>query len=131
MMHRIGATQSARSETSSDDGSSHKEQKTVIQQGGDDVKRLKKEKHNDKSSEIEEIHCANCNREMLKTDNFCQYCGSPNEDEERDSFFDFHGISEEEEKFFKVIYRRRQIYRRIIYILILIIAIQTALLCMQ
>lgn len=29
--------------------------------------------------------------------------------EERDSFFDFHGISEEEEKFFKVIYRRRQI----------------------
>ena len=56
----------------------------MIQQGGDDVKRLKKEKHNDKSSEIEEIiHCANCNREMLKTDNFCQYCGSPNEDEER------------------------------------------------
>lgn len=104
----------------------------MIQQGGDDVKRLKKEKHNDKSSEIEEIiHCANCNREMLKTDNFCQYCGSPNEDEERDSFFDFHGISEEEEKFFKVIYRRRQIYRRTIYTLILIIAIQTALLCMQ
>lgn len=51
--------------------------------------------------------------------------------EDRDSFFDFYGISEEEERFFKAIYRRRQIYRRIIYILILIIAIQTALLCMQ
>lgn len=50
---------------------------------------------------------------------------------ERDSFFDFYGISKEEEEFFKIIYRRRQIYRRIIYILILIIAIQTVLLCTQ
>lgn len=92
----------------------------------------KKEKHNDKSSSSEEfIRCAKCGRKILKTDSFCQYCGNPNKDEERDSFFAFHGISEEEEKFFKVIYRRRQIYRRIIYILILIIAVQIVLLCMR
>ena len=55
----------------------------------------------------------------------------PGTKEDRDSFFEFYGISEEEEKFFKVLYKKRQMYRRIIYILILIIAIQTVLLCMQ
>lgn len=96
------------------------------------MKASKKEKHNDKSSSSEEIiHCARCGKEILKTDSFCQYCGNPNKDEERDGFFDFYGISEEEEEFFKAIYRRRQIYRRIIYILILIIAVQIVLLCMR
>lgn len=50
---------------------------------------------------------------------------------ERDGFFDFYGISEEEEEFFKVLYKRRQIYRRLIYALLLAIAILIALLSMQ
>lgn len=33
---------------------------------------------------------------------------------ERDGFFELYGISKEEEEFFKMIYRRRKIYRRII-----------------
>lgn len=49
----------------------------------------------------------------------------------RDGFFEFFGITPEEEVLFKAIYKRRQIYRRIIYILILIIVILTVLLCMQ
>lgn len=49
----------------------------------------------------------------------------------RDGFFEFFGITPEEEDLFKAIYKRRQIYRRIIYILILIIVILTVLLCMQ
>lgn len=40
------------------------------------MKEDKKEKHNDKPSSKEEfIHCANCGRQMLKTDNYCMYCG--------------------------------------------------------
>lgn len=33
---------------------------------------------------------------------------------ERDGFFELYGISEEEEQFFKALYRRRIIYRGII-----------------
>lgn len=40
---------------------------------------------------------------------------------ERNKFFDFYGISVEEEEFFKIIYRRRCIYRFVIAILILVI----------
>ena len=40
----------------------------------------KKEKHNDKSLPKEEfIHCAKCGRKILKTDNYCTYCGTPTE----------------------------------------------------
>lgn len=49
----------------------------------------------------------------------------------RDGFFELYGISEEEEEFFKVLYKRRQIYRRIIYVLSLAIAILIVLLSMQ
>lgn len=42
------------------------------------LKDDKKEKHNDKlSSKEEHIHCANCGRQILKTDNYCMYCGKP------------------------------------------------------
>ena len=42
------------------------------------LKEDKKEKHNDKLPSKEEcIHCANCGREILKTDNYCMYCGMP------------------------------------------------------
>ena len=51
--------------------------------------------------------------------------------EERDGFFELHGISPEEEEFFKVIYRRRQMYRRIIYVQSLAILILAALLCLK
>lgn len=45
---------------------------------------------------------------------------SPNQDgKERDGFFELYGISEEEEAFFKTVYRRRRIYRGVIAILIL------------
>ena len=40
-------------------------------------------------------------------------------EEQRDEFFEFYGISKEEEEFFKMVYRRRRIYRWIIAILIL------------
>lgn len=40
---------------------------------------------------------------------------------ERDKFFDFYGISVDEEEFFKLIYRRRFIYHTIITVLILAI----------
>ena len=49
--------------------------------------------------------------------------------EKRESFFEFYGISKEEEDFFKDIYKRRQIYRRIIYVLFFIIVSLIALLC--
>lgn len=42
---------------------------------------------------------------------------------ERDGFFEFYRISKEEEEFFKMIYRRRQIYRWIIIALIVVIAV--------
>lgn len=51
------------------------------------------------------------------------------EKEKRDGFFDFYGISVEEEKFFKMIYRRRQIYRGIIGVLLIINVVLIALLC--
>lgn len=51
--------------------------------------------------------------------------------EERDGFFELHGISPEEEEFFKVIYRRRQMYRRIIYVQMLIILMLIAMLCLK
>ncbi len=42
------------------------------------MKEDKKEKHNDKlSSNEERIHCAKCGRKILKTDNYCMYCGTP------------------------------------------------------
>lgn len=44
-------------------------------------------------------------------------------DNNRDSFFEFYGISQEEQEFFKMIYRRRQIYRLIILGLIIVIAV--------
>ena len=49
--------------------------------------------------------------------------------EKRDGFFDFYGISVEEEKFFKMIYRRRQIYRSIIGVLLIVNVVLIALLC--
>lgn len=45
------------------------------------------------------------------------------ENSKRDGFFEFYGISEEEEKFFQMIYRRRRIYRWIIAVLIGVIAV--------
>lgn len=43
---------------------------------------------------------------------------SPNQDgKERDGFFELYGISEEEEAFFEMLYRRRVIYRVVILIL--------------
>lgn len=42
------------------------------------LKEDKKEKHNDKiSSNEERIHCAKCGGKILKTDNYCMYCGTP------------------------------------------------------
>lgn len=52
-------------------------------------------------------------------------------EKERDRFFEFFGITEEEEEFFKKLYKRRRLYRGAIYTLILIIAILITLLCMQ
>lgn len=52
-------------------------------------------------------------------------------EKERDEFFEFFGITKEEEGFFKKLYKRRQFYRGTIYILILIIAILITLLCMR
>lgn len=54
-----------------------------------------------------------------------------NEEKKRDGFFDFYGISVEEEKFFKMIYRRRQIYRSIIGVLLAVNAILIALLYLK
>lgn len=53
------------------------------------------------------------------------------EEKKRDGFFDFYGISVEEEKFFKMIYRRRQIYRSIIGVLLAVNAILIALLYLK
>ena len=53
------------------------------------------------------------------------------EDEERDSFFEFHGISKEEKEFFKLLYHRRQKYIFAITALVTIIAILIALLCLK
>ena len=42
------------------------------------MEELKKEKRNEKSSIGEEfIHCTKCGRKILKTDNYCMYCGAP------------------------------------------------------
>lgn len=53
------------------------------------------------------------------------------EKEKRDGFFDFYGISVEEEKFFEMIYRRRKIYRSIIGVLLVVNAILIALLWLK
>ena len=45
------------------------------------------------------------------------------ERKERDGFFDFYGISEEEEAFFRKIYRRRVIYRLAIAVLVIALAV--------
>lgn len=44
------------------------------------------------------------------------------EEKKRDGFFKLYGISEEEEKFFKMIYRRRIVYRTIIALQAIVIA---------
>lgn len=44
------------------------------------------------------------------------------EEKKRDGFFILYGISEEEEKFFKMIYRRRIVYRTIIALQTIVIA---------
>lgn len=42
------------------------------------VRADQKEQHNGKSLPKEEfIHCAKCGRKILKTDNYCMYCGTP------------------------------------------------------
>lgn len=50
---------------------------------------------------------------------------------ERDGFFAFYDITPEQQELFEVIYRRRQIYRRIIGALVLVIAILIVLLCLK
>lgn len=44
------------------------------------------------------------------------------QEKKRDGFFTLYGISEEEEKFFKMIYRRRIVYRTIIALQAIVIA---------
>lgn len=53
------------------------------------------------------------------------------EEKKRDGFFEFYGISPAQEELFEAIYRRRQIYRGIITVETLIIAILIALLCLR
>lgn len=50
---------------------------------------------------------------------------------ERDGFFDFYDITPEQQELFEMIYRRRQMYRRIIGVLTLIIVLLTVLLCLK
>lgn len=50
---------------------------------------------------------------------------------ERDGFFEAYGITPAQEDLFEAIYRRRQIYRRIIGALALVIAILIVLLCLK
>lgn len=44
------------------------------------------------------------------------------QEKKRDGFFKLYGISEEEEKFFKMIYRRRIVYRTIIALQAIVIS---------
>ena len=53
------------------------------------------------------------------------------EEKKRDGFFELYGISPAQEELFKVIYRRRQIYRGIIAVETLIIAVLIVLLCLR
>ena len=48
--------------------------------------------------------------------------GEVMQEKKRDGFFKLYGISEEEEKFFKMIYRRRIVYRTIIALQAIVIA---------
>lgn len=50
---------------------------------------------------------------------------------ECDGFFEAYGITPAQEELFEAIYRRRQIYRRIIGALALVIAILIVLLCLK
>lgn len=50
------------------------------------------------------------------------------EKKDRDSFFEFYGITEEEEELFKVLYRRRIRFIWTIIIMVLVIAALIALL---
>lgn len=52
-------------------------------------------------------------------------------EKEHDGFFEAYGITPAQEDLFEAIYRRRQIYRRIIGVLVLVIAILIVLLCLK
>lgn len=58
-------------------------------------------------------------------------CDKKNRNQERDSFFEFWGISEEEEEFFKTIYKRETMFRWTIVILIALLIGAVALLLLR
>lgn len=44
------------------------------------IKRSKEKRHNGKTLSNENFtHCTKCGRKILKTDNYCMYCGTPTE----------------------------------------------------